>query len=115
MAREDDADENSLARTLGAVVVSIPLSVVTALVRGWAVAKLWGWFVVPVFGLPLLSYAAAFGLALLTGLLTHQIQTAKEDERYKGAFNRTFIVSTASVILSVVTVVTGKLVVLWWL
>ncbi|MGC3984817.1 MAG: hypothetical protein QM777_08865 [Pseudorhodoferax sp.] len=47
---------------------------------GLAVSVLWGWFVVPLFGLPALSIAQAYGIALLVGLLTHQESKADKDE-----------------------------------
>ncbi len=111
----DGENEDSWAYTLGGVVFAIPLQVLSAFVRGWAVAKLWGWFVVPVFGLPALSYAAAYGLALLVTLLTYQIQLTKDDPKYTGPFMRPFVTTTASVVLSLVAVLAGKIVVEFWL
>lgn len=38
--------------------------------EGAVLSVLWGWFVVPLFGLPPLSLPFAIGLALVVGLLT---------------------------------------------
>jgi len=40
--------------------------------EGFVFLKLWAWFVVPTFGLPMLTIPVAIGLALLIGFLTHQ-------------------------------------------
>lgn len=53
------------------VVVGI---VVGAIMNGWALSVLWGWFVVPLFNVPPLSIPTAIGFALVVGLLTHQEQ-----------------------------------------
>lgn len=53
-----------------------------AFAMGFVGMKLWAWFVVPVFGLPALTWGQAYGIALLVGLLTHQIHIpTNEDER----------------------------------
>lgn len=38
---------------------------------GYVLSIIWGWFMVPTFGLPLLSVTAAMGVALVIGYLTH--------------------------------------------
>jgi hypothetical protein len=51
----------------------------------WAYAlvlkTLWAWFICPVFGLNPLSWAQAWGLIMLVGLLTHQYPSKPKDER----------------------------------
>lgn len=59
---------------------------------GLAVSVLWGWFVVPVFGLPALSIAQAYGLALLVGMLTHRgTKSDKDADGFAMALGRAFI------------------------
>jgi len=61
-------------------VAAIVLAVVWAgFWTGLAVSVMWGWFVVPVFGLPSLSIAQAYGLALVVGVLTHKGTKADKD------------------------------------
>ena len=62
------------------VVVFLVLAIFTlmAIIRGFVLSYLWGWFVVP-FGLPELSIPHAIGISLIIGFLTHQIR--KEDEK----------------------------------
>ena len=38
---------------------------------GFALTILWGWFMVPTFGLPQLALAPAIGVAVVVGYLTH--------------------------------------------
>ena len=43
-----------------------------AIWNGYALTVLWGWFVVPTFGAPMLALAPAIGLAMVASYLTHQ-------------------------------------------
>lgn len=53
-----------------------------AFAMGFVGMKLWSWFVVPVFGLPVLTWGQAYGLALVIGLFTHQLYIpTNKDER----------------------------------
>lgn len=61
----------------------------TAIVNGYVLSVLWGWFVVPALGLPPLTIPSAIGLAMVIGYLTHQyspkdkIEPEDEEERKK--------------------------------
>ena len=49
---------------------------------GFTLSVLWGWFVVPLFGLPALSIAQAFGLALVVRSangISSQSEKSKDD------------------------------------
>lgn len=48
------------------------MSVVSAILRGLVISKLWLWFIVPVFHLPILTIVYAIGISYLVSLLTHQ-------------------------------------------
>lgn len=48
------------------------LLVIAPILNGWALTKLWAWFIVPTFGVPQLHLAAAIGLAMTVAYLTHQ-------------------------------------------
>jgi len=48
------------------VLLTIPFF---ALLRGWVISIMWGWFVVPVFHLPVLGVLQAIGLALVAGMM----------------------------------------------
>jgi hypothetical protein len=48
--------------------------------RGYVLTVLWGWFLVPTFGLSALALAPAIGLAVVVSFLTHQSDATKEQE-----------------------------------
>jgi len=66
---------------LGAVLGLALLIPLTAILRGWVLTILWGWFVVPTFDMPQLTLAPAIGIALVVSYLTHQISSGKKDDR----------------------------------
>lgn len=54
-------------------VMTVAFVAVGALIDGWVLSILWGWFMVPVFHLPSLAIAPAIGIALMIGLLTREV------------------------------------------
>jgi hypothetical protein len=56
--------------------------------EGFVLTKLWAWFVVPTFGLPMLTVPVAIGICLIAAFLTHQqsFKVSSGDE-LKDAFN----------------------------
>lgn len=54
-----------LASILGLAVVIVPL----ALLRGWVLSLLWGWFIVPL-GVPAVGVVHAIGIAFVVGMFT---------------------------------------------
>ena len=52
----------------------IGLLVIATILNGLVISVLWGWFMVPLFGLPPLAIAQAIGVGLVVALLTHQAQ-----------------------------------------
>lgn len=50
--------------------ITMPL---TLMLRGWTLQTLWAWFIVPVFGLTVLTVPRAIGLSLLISFVTLQI------------------------------------------
>jgi len=52
---------------IGIGALLVPL----AILRGWVLSILWGWFMVPVFGLPALGIAQAIGVGLVVTTFTH--------------------------------------------
>lgn len=84
-------NRNSEKLTNGIIVTSTVVGVLVlfllmGLYGSWAAAfvgvRLWAWFVVPVFGLPLLTLPQAYGLSLLCHFWTWQHFSSKcKDER----------------------------------
>jgi hypothetical protein len=54
--------------------IGIASFVVAVMLEGWAISVLWGWFMVPAFGLPELRIPFAVGLALIVGMLTYRVR-----------------------------------------
>ena len=44
-----------------------------ALWRGYVLSIIWGWHIVPVFGLPAISVATGWGISVIVGFLTYQL------------------------------------------
>lgn len=65
------------------VVLCLPFGMLT---RGWALAKLWEWFAVPI-GAPALGLVEAIGLALLVAFLTARISSADVEADRRKSFN----------------------------
>lgn len=71
-------------KTLGIIVAIIAAMFLSAIWSGYVLTVLWGWFIVPLFGLPALSLVYAIGLSLVVGYLTHQLTptSGKEVNEY---------------------------------
>lgn len=52
-----------------------------AVLNGWVLSILWGWFIVPTFAAPALSIPAAMGIAIAVGYMTSS--TRGKDDREK--------------------------------
>lgn len=81
---------------LGGFVYLLFLIVASSIFNGYALSVLWGWFVVPTFGVPQLSVVSAIGIALIVSYMTHQITDDKKGE--KGNFGETMAQATANAI-----------------
>ena len=46
--------------------------------NGFVLMKLWGWFMVPQFGLPVLSLSGAIGVGMVVSFLIHRVNHEKE-------------------------------------
>ena len=69
---------------LFAVPLALGLFVAAVVARGLVLTVLWGWFAVPVFGLPALGVASAIGLSVL---LVYTLNCAKT----KGSLGDVFL------------------------
>lgn len=73
---------NKLLGCFGAAVLLVGVSVLSYVLNGWALVKLWGWFVLPRFAsAPSLSISQAIGIAIVVSFLTSQsIPDEKNDD-----------------------------------
>jgi len=65
---------------VGFIAGVLVLLAISAIWKGYVLTVLWGWFVVPTFGLPALSLAPAIGMSMVVSFLTHQSDATKEQE-----------------------------------
>lgn len=59
----------SVLAIVGMVVGGLAFAAALALAFGWVVMMLWNWLMPTLFGLPVISYAQAWGLVLLSHIL----------------------------------------------
>jgi hypothetical protein len=74
-----------------AFVTIFPIFAAYAVLRGWVLSILWGWFIVPL-GFPALTIPAAIGLAIVISLLVPQdfSEPSEEDKQHFGKVLRRF-------------------------
>ncbi len=65
------------------ILGGISLVVGMALLRGWTLSVLWGWFITPALGLPVPAMPLVIGLALIVSYLTNSNTDVKE--KYKNS------------------------------
>jgi len=70
---------------VGVIAVVFGLIALVSVIKGFVIAKIWLWFMVPIFGLPVLSIAQAIGVALVIGIFTneHASLTQQDDPKKK--------------------------------
>jgi hypothetical protein len=57
------------------------LLVAGAMLNGWVLTMLWGWFVSPLFGLPPLSIPQAIGLCLVVSMMVGTSRASKDSDK----------------------------------
>ena len=79
---------------LGAIAMAATAFVVAWLLNGWVLTILWGWFIVPTFGLRPLGFIPALGVALVVGYLTRQFVDVEAPKRTTGErWARAFVIA----------------------
>lgn len=71
------------------ILLSFPI----ALLRGLAASLLWGWFVVPTFGVPSLPIIPAVGISLLVGLYHVHVTPRADRGHVDAAYHLTTAIS----------------------
>lgn len=94
MIFEDDSTASEKAAlALGAIAFCVLAIVWSAFWSGLALSVLWGWFVVPAFGLPSLNLAMAYGLVLVALAMQRPPQASKSDGKPSDALVKSFVAS----------------------
>ena len=71
-------------KTIGIIATTLMVMAFSVTINGWALSVLWKWFIVPVFGAPILTIPAAIGVAMVVNYLTEKINMNNKDEREWG-------------------------------
>jgi len=58
-------------------------AIISIFLKAFVTAKLWAWFIVPTFAAPQISLPVAYGISIISVLLTYQ-RGVKSDERTVG-------------------------------
>lgn len=88
-----------------AIVITAAATLILApILRGYALSKLWLWFIVSSFGVVPLGIAQSVGIALVAAFLTHQPDTYEDKdksatERFFGAVITTFLVPALTLLV----------------
>ena len=75
--------EDKVTTCLGLIFSLIVVTVVGALMQGWALSKVWNWFMPAIFNLTALSLWKAVGVATVFELFTGTNRTKKNDDDSK--------------------------------
>lgn len=98
-------EENTLWGCFGILVALFIGTVLSTMVNGWALMTLWGWFIVPIFGLPSLTIVQAIGVAMVISFLTKRHDLSEQKKRSTSE-TISFLIG-ASFLLPAITVAIG--------
>lgn len=68
-------------KVIGIITTVLITLIVTPIWRGYALSKLWLWFIVSTFGAAPLGIAQSIGLALVVSFLCHQYNSYEDKEK----------------------------------
>lgn len=76
--------DNKLSSCFGWVVGYLILTVVGVAMDGWALSKIWNWFIPPIFALPTLQIMQAVGVSLTFQLFirTNKLKRESSDTKF---------------------------------
>ena len=95
------------------ILITTPfIMVATALMNGWAITKLWAWFIASTFHLQTLSIPQGIGLAMTISFITYQFN-GNDEKPDAEPMERWLIAVSASIIRPLITVFVGNIVTHW--
>jgi putative flippase GtrA len=68
-------------KIIGIITTVLITLILSPIWRGYALSKLWLWFIVSTFGAAPLGIAQSIGLALVVSFLTHQYDSYEDKEK----------------------------------
>lgn len=69
-------------KAIGYICITVFIAVYSSILNGWALSKLWLWFIVSTFDIRALSIPQAIGLSLVIAYLAHQHSSTEKKEEY---------------------------------
>jgi len=96
-------------KTIGYITTTLALAVYSMTMNGWALSKLWAWFVATTLNAPSLTIPAAIGLAIVVKFFQPFAKRDKE-KKFTDALIEGALIATMSPLVSVGI---GWLVKLW--
>ena len=97
-------------KIVGYILTTIAIMAYAVILNGWVLSKLWSWFIVAKFGLPVLSIPEAIGIAMVVAHLTWQGSITKNDDEYWKILAKGMVNVTMKPLL---TLCFGSIVKLW--
>lgn len=92
--------KSKIMKTVGYIVTTVVLAIYSMSMNGWALSKLWAWFVVTTLSMPPLTIPAAIGLAIIVKFFQPIIKRDKEKE-WAEVLTEGAVIATISPITSV--------------
>lgn len=62
-----------------AIIIGLSAAIILTIFGGWVFTQLWGWFVVPLLGVPYLSIAHGIGITMLTRFASYLEKNSSEE------------------------------------
>ncbi len=80
----NQSEKTKVLVILLSIIVYATLIPVGTILGGWTFSILWGWFAVPIFGLPALGVAQAVGVTLLFGFPVSKMPKQEKEDKEPG-------------------------------
>ncbi len=84
-------------KAIGYIAVTFVMAVYSVIIHGWALSKLWAWFIVPTFALPYLSITAAIGIGMVVGFMAKEVKPTQEKRDFGTVLIEGFLLVTFKV------------------
>lgn len=98
-------------KTIGVIVTFLAAIALSSVIHGWALMKLWGWFIFPYFDVPMITIPVAIGISLIVGMLA--VKSDSIDSNKKQSTEDAVAQLVGNVLSPVVVVLIGWIVTLF--
>jgi len=88
-------------KALGYVTATVIVMIFAALWSGYALSLLWGWFMVPLFGLPALTINSAIGIGMIVSYMSKNGSTTNDDTSFTDKLIKAFAEAAAKPLFAI--------------